>query len=272
MADFIKSWSKSVSDQAENLDPDPLTTIEEELEDAAAGDVDLFATKGTEIAAQIETYLDATEQTPSRHGDHERKSSDNTAELISLVKQDEEALQMKRGQAVAASTEVPKPFVNTNVSVISRIKSPDNHSFTSQRETADMRAKLETVENRLSQMEILIDRLLGAQKATNPRLTAHDADITNLVASVKEMRSLIIESNKRHNVQYTQLMDHVSRLAELKITGSTGLTSASKLSASDLLPTSEVPELKDSVTSKLNDKRQSAQKKPSRASRMAPAF
>lgn len=183
---------------------DPLEQIEEELEDAALDGVNLFTAQAEAVTERVAKYLEETEPKIEPVPEHIRNESEDTVELLKQVIQDDKAQQLKKQKPDSEVEQTGLSFAMTGTSVVNRIKSPDHHSFTSQRETADMRAHLETLEQRLSQMEILIDRLLGSQKAINPKLTAHDADITNLVSSMQEMITLIISNRQLHHNLHRQ--------------------------------------------------------------------
>nr|WKE35254.1 hypothetical protein [Plasmopara viticola lesion associated mononegaambi virus 1] len=273
MSEFISNWAESVSSQAMEETVESLDAIEQELEEASTEGVDLFTSHAEEVTGKIAQYLQETEDAQSVATVHKRKSSEETAKLLEEVSKEDADQQSKlKGKEIGSDQTRAPEFVSLEQPDINRIKSPDHRSFTSQRETADLRSKLEVLEQRFSQMELITDKLLGMHKAINPKLMAHDADIKNMMGSLKEIRDTLIETNKMQNAQYTQLLDHISRLSEFKLTGSSAMNVNSPLAANEILAPVTAPELKESLTQKLQDKTKATLKKVSRASRMAPAY
>ncbi|KAI6249481.1 hypothetical protein HI914_02769 [Erysiphe necator] len=127
---------------------DPLEQIEEELEDAAVDRVNLFTAQAEAVTERVAKYLEETEPKIEPVPEHIRNESEDTVELLKQVIQDDKAQQLKKQKPDSEVEQTGLSFAMTGTSVVNRIKSPDHHSFTSQRETADMRAHLETLEQR----------------------------------------------------------------------------------------------------------------------------
>lgn len=215
----ISRWADHIeSNTVSDLEPD-----DEEILKAAAGEIDLFKDYSSiqTLAQTIKDKIAANASEPTTGLlAHDRKDSSDTAEMEKEIKHTSAQLMKDQLSPLPETTDTPQPDTNKSVPSLSedgfakptRETREDGVSYASHRETADLREKLESLEEIICQLQAGRERDITHRKNIQ-------IQINQILREMKSFDSSLLKINSTLNSSLTKFLSQVHTSLEAVSSG-----------------------------------------------------